>query len=103
MSYDRIEYDPLKLNPIITDLNAIQSDWEGLLTELNGVVSTLNEGFQAETQEAFNGVHEAKRSTDYAMMSNLLIQMPQSIQNSLNSMLEDDRLVAQQIRERYGV
>ena len=101
--FDRIEYDPYKLDPIIADLKTAQGNWESLLTELNGVVATLNNGFKAKTQEAFNGVHEVKRASDYAMMSQLLIQMPQSIQESLDDMLMDDRLIAQRIKEQYGV
>lgn len=102
-NFDRIDYDRYKLDAIIDELKTVQTNWEGLLNELNAVVATLNEGFKAETQEAFNGVHEAKRASDYALMSQLLIQMPQSIQSSLDDMLTDDYLIAQRIREQYGV
>lgn len=100
---DRIEYDPYKLDPIISDLKLAQGSWESLLTELNSVVATLNNGFIAETQVAFNGVHEAKRKGDFALMSQLLAQMPQSIQESLTDMLGIDDMIAKRIREQYGV
>ena len=103
MYTDRIVYDRFKLDPIISELKTAQANWESLLSELNGVVATLNDGFKAETQEAFNGVHEAKRASDYALLSQLLVQMPQSIQNSLDGMLEDDRIIAQRIRNQYGI
>lgn len=37
------------------------------------------------------------------MLSQLLLRMPQSIQESLDGMLEDDHMLAQRIREQYGV
>lgn len=100
---ERIDYDPLKLEPIIENLRTVQGEWENLLAELNGIISVLNSGFIAETQEAFNSVHEAKKASDYALLTQLLVNMPQSIQDSLDGMLEDDRMLAQRIREQYGV
>jgi uncharacterized protein YukE len=102
-NFERIIYDPYKLEPLITDLKTAQANWESLLSELNGVVATLNDGFIAKTQEAFNGVHESKRTSDYALLSQLLIQMPQNIQSSLDEMNIVDDHIAQQIREFYGV
>lgn len=95
---NRIEYDPYKLDPIISDLKFVQGNWESLLTELNGVVATLTDGFISETQEAFNGVHEANRASDFARISQLLAQMPQSIQESLDGMSETDKEWAQRIK-----
>lgn len=102
-TFERIEYDSFKLNPIIENLRTAQGEWENILTELNSIISVLNTGFVAETQEAFNSVHEAKRASDYTMLSQLLLRMPQSIQESLDGMLEDDHMLAQRIREQYGV
>lgn len=102
-TFERIEYDPFKLEPIIENLRTVQGEWENLLTELNSIIFVLDSGFIAETQEAFSSVHAAKRASDYTMLSQLLLRMPQSIQESLDGMLEDDHMLAQRIREQYGV
>jgi uncharacterized protein YukE len=99
MSRD-IEYFSEKLNPIITELNAVSDEWESLYRHINTVVSTLKNGFVSETQMAFEGVHDFKQK-DYKLLSNLLQEMPRTIKTSLNGMLQEDGEIARRIRSHY--
>jgi uncharacterized protein YukE len=100
---DLIVYDPATLNPIISDLNKQSANWESLLAELNAIVANLTAGFISETQIAFNAAHDYKRQNDYALMSQLLKQLPETIRKSMESMGETDVEVARRIRNQFGL
>ena len=93
-------YDAIALEQICKDLVKSKILVTNAMTQLEGTMKTLNEGFLSKTQEAFQLVHEQKKA-EYQRLISLLTEMPEEITRSYTEMIEQDEALASDIRTRY--